>query len=81
MGKNTGNGTRIGLTKNRHQFKHPTNSQWMKVNSNTGKFLGSRSEPWKNIRIKKTAKCPSARNSTASATRSTTTRRRKKKIR
>lgn len=50
MGKYTGNGSVIGVQKNRKQAYNPQNGQYIKINTETNKIMGSKSEPWKNVR-------------------------------
>jgi len=53
MGRNTGNGTRIGLIKSRKQAYNPRTKQYIKINTDTGKIMGSSSNKFKSIRVVK----------------------------
>lgn len=53
MAKNTKNGFRIGMIKNRSQFYNKQTKRWMKRCTITGKLLGSNTQPFKNIRKEK----------------------------
>ena len=55
MGRNTGNGTRIGVTGGRKQTYNPRTKKYIKINTETGKFMSSSNTKYKNIRmVKKT---------------------------
>lgn len=55
MGKNTGNGNRIGVVLNRTQTYNPKTKQYVKRDE-TGQFIGTKETPFKNIRREKNAK-------------------------
>ena len=60
MAKNTGNGTRQGIIKNRTQFYNSQNKKWVKRDTNTGKILKTSVDPFKNIRkegVRRKKKC------------------------
>ncbi len=52
MGRNTGNGTRIGITPNRYQAFNPKTKQYVKFNAITKKIMSNSAKPYKNIRFK-----------------------------
>ncbi len=52
MGRNTGNGTRIGITPNRYQAFNPKTKQYVKFDAKTKKIMSNSSKPYKNIRFK-----------------------------
>ena len=52
MGKNTGLGTRVGQIKDRKQVFNPKTELYIKVNTETGKFISSKDTPYKGVRIK-----------------------------
>ena len=52
MGRNTGNGTRIGITRNRYQAFNPKTKQYVKFDSETKKIMSSSTKPYKNIRFR-----------------------------
>jgi len=56
MGKNTGNGHRQGPVKDRSQTYNSTTGQYIKRDTNTGKFLSCKDSPFKNIRGDENAK-------------------------
>lgn len=52
MAKNTGKGYRVGAVDNRSQTFNPSTQQWVKRNSDTGKFLDVKQDgkPFKGVR-------------------------------
>ena len=56
MGKNTGNGSRIGVVKNRQQTFNPKTGQYVKRDTVTGKIVASKGTPYKSVRKTDTAK-------------------------
>lgn len=50
MGKNTGNGGRIGVVKNRSQCFNPNTNQYIKRDKETGQFIASKDTPFKGVR-------------------------------
>lgn len=55
MAKNTGNNYRRGAVDNRSQTYNPNTNQWVKRNSNTGKFMDVKQNgtPFKGVRKEK----------------------------
>jgi len=55
MGKNTGNGTRLGVVKERTQCYNPKTECYVKRDTETGRFIGVKKdgEPFKAIRKEK----------------------------
>ena len=53
MGKNTKEGYRKGQTKDRTQVHNPVTGLYIKINTSTGKFMASKKEPFKGVRMKK----------------------------
>ena len=51
MGKNTGNGTRIGRIKGRGQIYNPLTKKYIKVNTETGRFMSSSNTKYKNVKM------------------------------
>ena len=51
MGKNTGNGTRIGRIKGRKQIYNSLTKKYIKVNTETGKFMSSSDTKYKNVKM------------------------------
>ena len=49
MAKNTGNGGRTGVIANRSQTYNPKTKQYIK-RDDTGKFIGTKDTPFKNVR-------------------------------
>jgi hypothetical protein len=56
MGKNTGNDTRIGAILNRTQVFNPVTNMYVKRDVNTGKFMGSKENKYKGVRVEKKSK-------------------------
>ena len=50
MGKNTGDGHRQGQIKDRKQFLNPKTGQYVKMDTNTGKFISTKNTPFKGVR-------------------------------
>jgi len=50
MGKNTGDNYRKGSVKDRSQVFNSKTSQYIKRDSNTGKFVSSKTTPYKGVR-------------------------------
>ena len=61
MGKNTGNGGRIGVVINRTQTYNPKTGQYVKRDE-TGKFVGTKETPFKNVRREENAKDQELKN-------------------
>lgn len=55
MGKNTGNGHRVGPVTNRTQTYNSKTGQFIKRDE-TGKFMSSKDTPYKNVRKEEKAK-------------------------
>lgn len=53
MAKNTGNGTRIGIIADRTQVYNEKTGKYVKRNTTTGQFMGSKKTPYKAIRVEK----------------------------
>lgn len=49
MGKNTGDGFRKGPTKDRKQIYNEKTKQYIKINTDTGKFMSSKNTPYKGV--------------------------------
>jgi len=49
MGKNTGEGHRTGAIKERSQVLNPKTNQYVKRDAITGKFISSKSTPYKGV--------------------------------
>nr|QBK88442.1 MAG: hypothetical protein LCMiAC01_01190 [Mimivirus LCMiAC01] len=62
MGKNTGIGYRSGMTKNRCQVYNPRTKKYVKMNTETGRIMACKNEPFKNIRRKGDAKKNTKKN-------------------
>jgi hypothetical protein len=56
MAKNTGNGHRQGVVSNRTQTYNSTTGQYVKRDGETGRFIGTKETPFKNIRKETAAK-------------------------
>ena len=52
MGKNTGDGFRKGQTKDRKQIYNEKTKQYIKVNTETGRFMSSKDTPYKGVSIR-----------------------------
>jgi|TARA_B110000285_G_C14729522_1_gene425783 hypothetical protein len=52
MGKNTGDGYRQGQQTNRKQIYNEKTGQYIKIDTDTGKFMSSKTTPYKGIRFK-----------------------------
>ena len=52
MGKNTGDGYRQGQQTNRKQIYNEKTGQYIKIDTDTGKFMSSKNTPYKGIRFK-----------------------------
>ena len=50
MGGNSGNGYRNGPVKDRKQVYNPKSGQYVKINTETGQFMSSKSTPYKGVR-------------------------------
>ena len=50
MGRNTGNGKRIGNVKERTQTYNPKTNQFVKRDTATGRIIGTKSTPFKSVR-------------------------------
>lgn len=50
MGKNTGDGTRIGCVKNRSQFYNQQTEMWMKRDDTTGKIVSGSKNSYKGVK-------------------------------
>ncbi len=50
MAGNSGKGHRNGQVKDRKQFLNPKTGQYVKMNTETGKIMSSKSTPYKGIR-------------------------------
>ena len=55
MGKNTGNGSRIGIVANRTQTYNSKTGQYVKRDE-SGKFIGAKDTPYKAVRREDNAK-------------------------
>jgi|TARA_Y100000813_G_C23981797_1_gene266886 hypothetical protein len=58
MGKNTGDGFRQGQQKDRKQIFNQKTGQYIKIDTETGKFMSSKETPFKGVRMKKISKEP-----------------------
>ena len=56
MGVNTGNGSRIGVVKNRKQTYNPKTHKFIKRDTETGKILACKDTPFKSVRMDSNAK-------------------------
>tara|TARA_E500000178_G_C16974785_1_gene732800 strand:- start:608 stop:820 length:213 start_codon:yes stop_codon:yes gene_type:complete len=56
MGKNTGDGFRQGQQKDRKQVFNQKTGQYIKIDTETGKFMSSKDTPFKGVRMKKMSK-------------------------
>ena len=56
MGKNTGDGFRQGQQKDRKQIFNQKTGQYIKIDTETGKFMSSKDTPFKGVRMKKMSK-------------------------
>lgn len=56
MGRNTNNGNRIGAVKDRTQTYNDKTGQYIKRDTTTGRFMTSKSTPYKGVSKDKTAK-------------------------
>lgn len=56
MGKNTNNGYRQGVVKERTQTYNPKTNQYVKRDTKTGTFVSSKDTPYKNVRKEESAK-------------------------
>ena len=56
MGKNTGDGFRQGQQKDRKQIFNQKTGQYIKIDTETGKFMSSKETPFKGVRMKKVSK-------------------------
>ena len=56
MGRNTGNGSRIGVTGNRSQTYNSTTDKFIKRDTTTGRFISCKDTPYKSIRRDEKAK-------------------------
>jgi hypothetical protein len=56
MGVNTGNGARIGVVRNRKQTFNPRTKKFVKLDTESGKILACKNEPFKSIRMDAKAK-------------------------
>ena len=56
MGKNTGDGFRQGQQKDRKQIFNQKTGQYIKIDTETGKFMSSKDTPFKGVRMKKISK-------------------------
>lgn len=50
MGKNTGEGSRIGAVKERSQLYNDKTKQFIKRDTSTGRFLSAKDTPYKGVR-------------------------------
>ena len=50
MGTNTGKGHRNGQMKDRKQVFNPKTGHFVKINTETGKIMASKEEPFKGVR-------------------------------
>ena len=50
MAGNSGKGYRKGQVKDRKQFFNPKTGQYVKMNTETGKIMSSKSTPYKGVR-------------------------------
>ncbi len=63
MGKNTGNGGRIGLVKGRRQAFNPKTKKYIKINTDTGKIMKTSYTKFKGVRmVNRIKKFPSPEN-------------------
>jgi hypothetical protein len=53
MGKNTGEGFRQGQQKDRKQVFNQKTGQYIKIDTETGKFMSTKDTPYKGIRTKR----------------------------
>ena len=56
MGKNTGDGFRQGQQKERKQVFNERTGQYVKIDTETGKFMSTKDSPFKGVRMKKSIK-------------------------
>lgn len=56
MGKNTGSESRIGAVKNREQTYNDKTGQYVKRDTTTGRFMASKSTPYKGVKKDSNAK-------------------------
>lgn len=56
MGKNTGNGSRLGVVRDRKQTFNPTTGKFVKLNTDTGKIMACKDTPFKSVRMDSRAK-------------------------
>ena len=56
MGKNTGDGFRQGQQKDRKQIFNQKTGQYIKIDTETGKFMSSKDTPFKGVRMKRMSK-------------------------
>lgn len=56
MGKNTGTSSRIGAVKNRGQTYNGKTGQFVKRDATTGRFMSSKSTPYKGVTKESNAK-------------------------
>ena len=56
MGRNTGNGSRIGITGNRSQTYNSKTDKFIKRDTSTGRFISCKDTPYKSVRREDKAK-------------------------
>ena len=56
MGRNTGTSSRIGAVKNRGQTYNDKTGQYVKRDTTTGRFMASKSTPYKGVSKESSAK-------------------------
>lgn len=56
MGKNTNNSSRVGAVKDRTQTYNDKTGQYVKRDATTGRFMASKSTPYKGVSKDKNAK-------------------------
>jgi hypothetical protein len=62
MARNTGKGHRKGAVANREQVYNSKTNKYIKIDKKTGKFMKSKSTPFKGIKVKKTTSVASGKN-------------------
>jgi hypothetical protein len=56
MGRNTGNGSRVGAVKSRTQSYNAKTGKYVKRDTETGRFLSSKDTPYKGVTSEESAK-------------------------
>lgn len=68
MGRNTGNGSRVGAVKGRTQSYNAKTGKYVKRDTETGRFLSSKDTPYKGVTSEESAKSNKDKLSNAKAT-------------